>query len=89
MKDTDKNIITKAVTRFEDETGFRLTTYITDEKVELILREKEYDLKFTAEVIPFLNKNNLGIIKNRLVEISNCMRCRRSSQTNLYSIKMI
>lgn len=71
MKDIDKNIITKAVTRFEDETGFRLTTYITDKKVELILREKEYDLKFTAEIIPFLNKTNLGIIKNRLDRLDN------------------
>lgn len=71
MKDIDKNIITKAITRFEDETGFRLTTYITDEKVELILREKEYDLKFTAVVIPFLNKTNLGVIKNRLDRVDN------------------
>ncbi|NJD23494.1 MAG: hypothetical protein FIA82_12650 [Melioribacter sp.] len=71
MKDIEKNIITKAVTRLEDETGFRLITYITDEKIELILREKEYDLKFTAEVIPFLNKSNLGIIKNRLDRLDN------------------
>jgi hypothetical protein len=66
MKDIDKNIIIKAVTRFEDETGFRLTTYITDQKVELILRENEFDLKFAAEVVPILNKTNLGVIKNRL-----------------------
>ena len=66
MKDIEKNIVTKAVTRFEDETGFRLITYITNQKVELILRENEYDLKFTAEVIPLLNKTNLGMIINRL-----------------------
>lgn len=71
MNDMEKNIITKAVARFEDETGFGLTTYITDQKVELTLREKEYDLKFTAVVIPFLNKTNLGIIKNRLDRLDN------------------
>jgi hypothetical protein len=71
MQDLEKNIITKAVTRFEDETGFRLITYITDEKVELIFRENEYDLKFIAEVIPFLNKTNMGIIKNRLNRLDN------------------
>jgi hypothetical protein len=66
MNDTERNIINKAITRFEEETGFRLTTYITDEKVELVLKEKEYDLKFTVEVVPALNKTKLGIIKNRL-----------------------
>ncbi|MCL4376847.1 MAG: type IV toxin-antitoxin system AbiEi family antitoxin [Actinobacteria bacterium] len=66
MNNTEKNIITKAVTRFEEETGLKLTTYITDEKVELVLREKEYDLKFTVEVVPAVNKTKLGIIKNRL-----------------------
>lgn len=71
MNDIEKNIITKAVARFEDETGFRLTTFTTDQKVELTLREKEYDLIFTAEVIPFLNKTNLGIIKNRLDRLDN------------------
>jgi hypothetical protein len=71
MKEIEKNIITKAVNRFEEETGFRLTTYITDEKIELVLRDKEYDLKFTAEVIPFVNKTNLGIIKNRLDRLDN------------------
>ncbi len=71
MKDIEKNIITKAVTRFEDETGLRITTYITDEKIELTFREKEYDLKFNAVVIPLLNKTNLGIIKNLLDKLDN------------------
>ncbi|MCX6170013.1 MAG: type IV toxin-antitoxin system AbiEi family antitoxin [Ignavibacteriales bacterium] len=71
MKDTEKNIITKAVTKFEDETGFRLTTNTTDEKVELVLRDKEYDLKFNAEVIPLVNKTKLGIIKNQLDRLGN------------------
>ncbi len=71
MKDIEKNIITKAVARFENETAFRLTTYITGEKVELVLRDKEFDLKFTAEVVPIVNKTNLGIIKNRLDRLDN------------------
>jgi hypothetical protein len=66
MKDIEKNIITKVVNRFEEETGFRLTTYITDERVDIVLREKEYDLKFTVEVALAINKTKLGIIKNRL-----------------------
>ncbi|MBS3944742.1 MAG: hypothetical protein KGZ42_04540 [Melioribacter sp.] len=66
MNDAEKDIITNAVTHLEEETGFRFTTYITDEKVELVLREKEYNLKFTIEVVPAVNKTKLGIIKNRL-----------------------
>ena len=69
MNATERNIINKAVTRFEEETSFKLTTYITNEKVELVLKEKEYDLKFTVEVVPAVNKTKLGIIKNRL----NCL----------------
>jgi hypothetical protein len=71
MNDTEKNIITNVVTRFEEETGFRLTTYIADEKVDIVLREKEYDLKFTVEVVPAVNKSKLGIIKNRLKGLDN------------------
>ena len=71
MNDIEKNIIAKAVTRFEEETGLRLTTYITDERVDLVLREKEYDLKFTVEVAPVINKTKLGIIKNRLKGLDN------------------
>ena len=71
MKDIEKNIITKAVARFEEETGFRLTTYFTGEKVELVLRDKEYNLKFTAEIIPLVNKAKLGIVKNRLDRLDN------------------
>jgi len=69
MKDIEKNIIAKAVARFEEETGFRLSTLINDEKIELILREKEFDLIFVAEVIPLINKAKLGIIKNRLDQL--------------------
>ena len=71
MNDTEKNIIIKAITRFEEETGLRLTTYITDERADLVLREKEYDLKFTVEVAPIVNKTKLGIIKNRLKGLDN------------------
>ena len=71
MNNTEKNIIIKALARFEEETGLKLTTYITYEKVELVLREKEYDLKFTVEVVPAVNKTKLGIIKNRLKGLDN------------------
>ncbi|MDP3148771.1 MAG: type IV toxin-antitoxin system AbiEi family antitoxin [Ignavibacteria bacterium] len=71
MKETDKNIITKAVTRFEEETGLRLTTYVTDNKVNLYLREENYELQFVAEVIPQVKKANLGLIKNRLDQLGN------------------
>ncbi len=71
MKDLEKNIVARAVARFEEETGFRLATYITDEKVDLVLREKDYDLQFNAEVIPLINKIKLGIIKNRLDQLGN------------------
>ncbi|MFA6980211.1 MAG: type IV toxin-antitoxin system AbiEi family antitoxin [Ignavibacteriaceae bacterium] len=69
MKETYKNIITKAVTSVEEGTGLRLTTYVTDDKVNLFLREENYELHFVAEVIPQVNKANLGIIKNRLEQL--------------------
>lgn len=71
MNDTEKNIIIKAVTRFEEETGLRLTTYITEETVYLVLREKEYELKFTVKVVPAVNKTKLGIIRNHLNDLDN------------------
>lgn len=66
MRNQERNIVDKAVTRFEEETGLHLTTFFTAEKVDIILREKEYDLNFNAEVKVFIDKGNLGALKNQL-----------------------
>jgi hypothetical protein len=71
MNNTDRNIITKAFIRFEEETDFRFVTYFTNEKVDIVLRWKEYDLKFGVEVVPFINKTKLGIVINRLNGLDN------------------
>ena len=71
MNTTERNIINKAITRFEEETGFRLTTYITEERTGIVLREKEYDLTFAVEVTPVINKTKLGIIRNHLKNFEN------------------
>lgn len=59
-------IITKAVLRFEEETGFRLVTQIDADYADMVLRDMDLELHFTAEVIPLVNRNKLGEIKNRL-----------------------
>ncbi|MDQ7818415.1 MAG: type IV toxin-antitoxin system AbiEi family antitoxin [Melioribacteraceae bacterium] len=71
MNTTKRNIINKAITRFGEETGIRLTLYITGERVDIVLREKEYDLTFVVEVTPVINKTKLGIIKNHLKGFEN------------------
>lgn len=71
MNDTRINILNKAVARFEDETGLRFTAYITDEKAELLLRDNEYDLKFTALIFPVINKIKLALIQNQFFGLDN------------------
>lgn len=71
MNTTERNMINKAITRFEEETGFRFTVNITGERVNIVLREKEYDLTFAVEVTPVINKTKLGIIRNHLKNFEN------------------
>lgn len=71
MKNQEKHIIDRAVTRFEEETGLRLTTYFTDEGIDVVLKEKEYDLKFNGEVKLLVDKAKLGLIKNQLNRFDN------------------
>ena len=71
MNTTERNMINKAITRFEEETGFRFTANITGERVDIVLREKEYDLTFAVEVTPVINKTKLGIIRNHLKNFEN------------------
>lgn len=71
MKEQEKNIIDKAIARFEEETGLRLVPFFTDEKIDVVLREKEYDLKFNGEVKLLIDKAKLGLIKNQLNRFNN------------------
>lgn len=71
MKNQEKHIIDRAVTRFEEETGLRLTPYFTDERIDVVLKEKEYDLKFNGEVKLLIDKAKLGLIKNQLNRFDN------------------
>lgn len=71
MKNQEKNIVDRAITRFEEETGLRLTPYFTDERIDVVLKEKEYDLKFNGEVKLLIDKAKLGLIKNQLDRFDN------------------
>lgn len=71
MKNIEKNIITKAVAIFEEQTGLKLTAILTENNVDIILRDKEYDLKFNAEIVPLINKEKLGLIRNRIIHNKN------------------
>ena len=71
MKNREKNIVTKAVARFEEGTGLKLTAYITENVVDITLRDKEYDLQFNAEIVQLVNKEKLGHIRNRMVHNKN------------------
>ena len=71
MKNQEINIVDRALARFEEETGLRLIPYFTNEKMDVVLREKEYDLKFNGEVKLLIDKAKLGLIKNQLNRFDN------------------
>src|SRR3989304_6405546 len=71
MKNQEKNIVDRALARFEEETGLRLIPFFTDEKIDVVLREKDYDLKFNGEVKLLIDKAKLGLLKNQLNRFDN------------------
>ncbi len=71
MKNIEKNIVTKAVAGFEEQTGLKLTVYVMENIFDVILRDKEYELKFNTEIVPLVNIEKLGFIRNRLVPKKN------------------
>ncbi len=71
MNNIEKRILTEAITSFELVTEMKLIPFVTQEYVELELRDQEFPILFNALVVPGINKTKLGIIQKQLNQFNN------------------
>ena len=66
MTPREREIIDKAITKFETETGFKMGVYGNGDQIDIVIKIEGHELIFNAEVRQYLNKARLGIVINRL-----------------------
>lgn len=71
MNNIEKRILTEAITSFELVTEMKLIPFVTQEYVELELRDNEFPILFNALVVHDINKTKLGIIQKQLNQFNN------------------
>lgn len=64
-------MINQAVNRFYQETGLVMNSFITEKNTEIVLMYHDYELKFDALIVPFIQKEKLGFIKSSLSQFKN------------------
>ncbi len=70
MKNLNKKILLDAVTSFEQVTEMKLSPFVTQDYIELELRDNEFPILFSALVVPILSKTKLGILKKQLNQLN-------------------
>jgi hypothetical protein len=70
MAPREREIIERAITKFEIETGFKMSVFGDADNVDIIIKIEGQELTLNAEVRLFINKTRLGIAINRLKNVN-------------------
>jgi hypothetical protein len=71
LTNLEKTILSEAISSFELITGYRLSPYITHDSIDIELRNNEYPISFSAQVVHIINKSKIGLIKNQSNQLHN------------------
>lgn len=71
MNKIEKKILTEVITSFELVTEMKLTPFVTQEYIELELRDNKFPILFSAVVVPVINKTKIGILQKQLNQLKN------------------